>query len=83
MRMLYHHEPIVRDGHIIGSVTSGAYSYRIGASLGLGYVSNERGVAKEWLSSGRWEVEIAMKRYPIEPKFFGAWYVPKDTRVRS
>jgi len=82
MPMLYHHEPIVRDGEIIGSVTSGAYGHRIGASLGLGYVSNQHGVTKEWLSSGRWEVEIAMKRYPIEAQF-GAWYDPKNTRVRS
>lgn len=82
MPMLYHHEPILRDGEIIGSVTSGAYGHRIGASLGLGYVARAGGVTRDWLASGQWEVEIAMKRYPIEVQF-GAWYDPQNARVRG
>jgi heterotetrameric sarcosine oxidase gamma subunit len=81
MPMLYHHEPLVRDGAIIGSVTSGAYGHRVGASLGLGYVNNADGVTKDWLADGNWEVEIAMKRYPVELQF-GPWYDPQNTRVR-
>lgn len=33
--MLYHEEPILRDGEIVGSVTSGAYGHRVDASLGM------------------------------------------------
>ena len=80
--MLYHNEPLLRDGAIIGSVTSGAYGHRVGASLGLGYVRNVEGVTKDWLANGEWEVEIAMKRYPIELQF-GPWYDPQNARVRG
>ncbi|HEV7251891.1 MAG TPA: FAD-dependent oxidoreductase [Mesorhizobium sp.] len=82
MPMLYHNEPLLRDGEIIGSVTSGAYGHRVHASLGLGYVTNPAGVTKVGLASGNWEVEIAMKRYPIDVQF-GAWYDPQSARVRS
>lgn len=80
--MLYHHEPILRDGQIVGSTTSGAYGHRVNASLGMGYVTNESGVTKEWLESGAWEIEIAMKRYPVALQF-NAWYDPKSLRVKN
>lgn len=80
--MLFHHEPLLRDGKIIGSIMSGAYGHRVKASLGLGYVSNEEGVTKDWLASGSWEVEVAMKRYPVQVQF-GPWYDAKSDRVRG
>ncbi|MGK9339551.1 FAD-dependent oxidoreductase [Sinorhizobium meliloti] len=80
--MLFHYEPLLRDGVIVGSIMSGAYGHRVKASLGLGYVENEEGVSKDWLAGGAWEVEVAMKRYPIEVQF-GGWYDPKSERVRS
>jgi heterotetrameric sarcosine oxidase gamma subunit len=78
--MLYHNEPIYRNGERVGSVTSGAYGHRIKASLGLGYVFDEAGVSKDFLASGAWEVEIAQKRYPIELQF-GPWYDPDGSRI--
>ena len=79
--MLYHHEPILRDGLIIGSVTSGAYGHRIGASLGMGYVTCAEGVSDQWLASGKLELEVAWKRYPVQAQL-GPWYDPKSARVR-
>jgi glycine cleavage system aminomethyltransferase T len=61
--MMYHEEPIYRNGVIVGSTTSGAWGHRVNLSLGMGYVSNEAGVSKEWIESGKWEVELAWKRY--------------------
>lgn len=80
--MLYHYEPLLRDGVIVGSIMSGAYGHRIKASLGLGYVECHTGVTKDWLAGGTWEVEVALKRYPIEIQF-GGWYDPKSERVKS
>ena len=79
---LYHNEPILRDGQIVGSATSGAYGHRIGASLGMGYVSHPQGVSAGWLASGNWEVEIAWKRYPVAAQF-GPWYDPKGERLKG
>ena len=36
--MIYHEEPIYRDGSIVGSTTSGAWGHRVNLSLGFGYV---------------------------------------------
>ena len=36
--MMYHEEPIYRDGVIVGSTTSGAWGHRVERSLGMGYV---------------------------------------------
>jgi 4-methylaminobutanoate oxidase (formaldehyde-forming) len=79
---LYHNEPILRDGAIVGSVTSGAYGHRVGASLGMGYVSHPEGVSDAWLSEGRWEVEIAWQRYPVTAQL-RPWYDPKGERLRG
>ena len=47
--LLYHEEPIVRDGVIVGSISSGAWGHRLGRSIGMGYVSCDDGVTQEWL----------------------------------
>ena len=80
--MLYHEEPILRDGQIIGTVTSGGYGHRIGASLGMGYVSSPECVDAEFLSGARFEIEVACERYPAIMQF-GAFYDPKSQKVKS
>ncbi|MBS0237843.1 MAG: FAD-dependent oxidoreductase [Proteobacteria bacterium] len=80
--LLYHEEPIWRDGEVIGSVTSGGYGHRIGASLGMGYVRREVGVTAEWLAAAPLEVEVAWKRYPARAQL-GPWYDPKGERIKS
>lgn len=52
--MLFHNEPVLRDGAIAGLVTSGAYGHGIGAAVGLAWV--------EGPLEGRWEVDVAGRR---------------------
>jgi 4-methylaminobutanoate oxidase (formaldehyde-forming) len=81
--LIYHEEPIYRNGTIVGSTTSGAWGHRVERSLGLGYVCNEDGgVTTEWLKAGRWEIELAWKRYPITVQT-QAFYDPKGERIRK
>ena len=80
--LLYHEEPIVRDGRIVGSIKSGAWGHRLGRSLGMGYVSCEEGVTREWLESGRWEIEVACQRYAAAVQL-QPWYDPKNERIKS
>ncbi|MFN4140438.1 FAD-dependent oxidoreductase [Aestuariivirga sp.] len=80
--LMYHNEPILRDGAIVGSVTSGAWGHRVGASLAMGYVGREGGVTGEWLSTGSWSVEVAWKRYPVRVQF-QPWYDPAGDRLRG
>jgi glycine cleavage system aminomethyltransferase T/glycine/D-amino acid oxidase-like deaminating enzyme len=80
--LLYHEEPIIRDGVIVGSIKSGAWGHRLQKSLGMGYVSCADGVSKDWLQSGRWQVEVACRRVAarvqLEP-----WYDPRNERIKS
>jgi len=80
--MLYHEEPILHRGRIIGSVTSGGYGHRIGASLGMGYVSAPGGVTADFLKSGEFEVEVACERYPAHLQL-GPFYDPRNERIKA
>jgi glycine cleavage system aminomethyltransferase T/glycine/D-amino acid oxidase-like deaminating enzyme len=80
--LLYHEEPIVRDGSIVGSIKSGAFGHRVGASLGMGYVHCEQGVSAEWLATDHWEIEVACERYPAKVQL-AAWYDPTNQRIKS
>ena len=80
--LLYHEEPIWRDDTIVGSITSGGYGHRVGASLGMGYVSHPDGVDAGFLNSGTFEVEVAGERYPASVQFKG-FYDPTNARIRG
>lgn len=80
--LLYHEEPIVRDGRIVGSIKSGAWGHRLGRSIGMGYVSCEAGVTREWLESGRWEIEVACQRHAAAVQL-QPWYDPGNARIKS
>ena len=36
--LLYHNEPIMRDGEIVGYISSGNYGHKLGGAIGMGYV---------------------------------------------
>jgi len=80
--MLYHNEPIHRDGELNSRVTSAMFGHTLGASVALGYVTNASGVSDEYILSGNYEIQVAGRRVgakvSIQPM-----YDPKSTRVRS
>ena len=61
--MLYHEEPIWREGVRVGRTTSGMYGHTLGGSVGLGYVEHSEGVDHEFMASGNFELEVAGKRF--------------------
>jgi 4-methylaminobutanoate oxidase (formaldehyde-forming) len=75
-------EPIYRDGVLVGRITSGAYGHTLGRSVGMGYVTHPAGVDAAFVRAGRWELELALQRFParaqLEPLFD-----PSSARVRS
>ena len=80
--MIYHEEPIYRNGVLVGSTTSGAWGHRVNLSLGLGYVHNADGVTKDWIDAGKWEAELAWKRYSAKVQF-QSFYDPKGERIKA
>ena len=57
--LLIGHEPLLRDGEVVGYVTSGAYGHFVGASVGMGWLKNADGVTKEFMESGSFSVLVA------------------------
>jgi 4-methylaminobutanoate oxidase (formaldehyde-forming) len=80
--LLYHEEPILRDGKIVGSISSGAFGHRVGASLGMGYVHCPDGVTQDFLNTGTFEVEVACERYSAGVQF-QPFYDPGNERIRA
>ncbi|MBI2206087.1 MAG: GcvT family protein [Candidatus Rokubacteria bacterium] len=80
--LVYHDEPIWRDGAMIGRITSGAYGHTIGRAVGLGYVTHPDGVGDRFVETGRWEIEIACERVAARAQLAPP-YDPKSLRVRG
>jgi 4-methylaminobutanoate oxidase (formaldehyde-forming) len=81
MPLLFHHEPIWRNGKLAGYVTSGAFGHTVGAAVGLGYVACERGETKADMLASAYEIEIAGERCLAEPSF-EPLYDPSSIRPR-
>ncbi len=80
--LLYHNEPIWRDGEIVGDITSGMFGHKLGKSLGMGYVENDGGVDADFINSGTYEIEIACERFPATASL-RPFYDPKSERIKS
>ncbi len=78
--LLFHNEAIVRDGKIVGTITSGNYGHYLGGAIGLGYVPSKGESAEQVLASG-YEIEIAGVRVKAEASL-RPMYDPKAERVR-
>ena len=81
-RLLYHNEPIWRDGQLVGRISSAMFAHTVGAALGLGYLANAGApLSDEWIATGRYEVEVAMERVPARVSL-RPFYDPSGERVR-
>ncbi len=56
--LLYHNEPILRDGDIIGYISSGSYGHHLGSAIGMGYVPCA-GETLEQILSSSYEIDVA------------------------
>ncbi|MDN5928486.1 MAG: FAD-dependent oxidoreductase [Hyphomicrobiales bacterium] len=79
--LLFHNEAIVRDGKIVGTITSGNYGHHLGGAIGLGYVPSKGESAADLLGS-RYEIEVAGERFPAEAAL-KPMYDPGAERVRA
>ncbi len=79
--MLFHNEPILRDGKIVSYLTSGNYGHALGASIGLGYVPCKGESAAELLASD-YVIEVAGQRFEAEASL-RPMYDPKAERMKG
>jgi 4-methylaminobutanoate oxidase (formaldehyde-forming) len=79
--MLYHNEPIIRDGKIVSYISSANYGHTLGGAIGLGYVPC-KGESNDELLSSTYEIEIAGQRFEAQAST-RPMYDPKSERVKA
>jgi 4-methylaminobutanoate oxidase (formaldehyde-forming) len=83
VRLLYHNEPIWRDGLLVGRVTSGMFGHTLGRPVGLGYIhAGGSRVTNEYVEAGRYEIEVAGERIPGKVSL-KPFYDPAGLRMRD
>jgi 4-methylaminobutanoate oxidase (formaldehyde-forming) len=80
--LLYHNEPILRDGVIVGRITSGMFGHALGKSLGMGYVEFGDANNAAAVLDGHYEIEVAGERFDATASL-APLYDPKGARIRG
>ena len=78
--LLYHNEPILRNGENVGYLSSGGYGHHVGAAIGMGYVPCKGESVAELLASS-FEIDVMGTRVKAETQL-KPFYDPKSERVK-
>ena len=78
--LLFHNEPVIRDGEYVGYLSSGNYGHHLGGAVGMGYVPCKGESAQDVLGS-TYEIDVmgtkVKARASLKPM-----YDPKSERVK-
>ena len=80
--LLFHAEPVRRDGVPVGYVRAASYGWTLGGAVGLAMISADVPVDQAWCDAGAWEVEVAGRRVPATASL-RPMYDPRSERVRG
>ena len=59
-------ETIYRNGERVGWLSSGGFGYTVKQSIGYGYIRDPKGVDKDYIEAGDYELEVATIRVPCK-----------------
>jgi 4-methylaminobutanoate oxidase (formaldehyde-forming) len=79
--LLYHNEPILRDGQIVGFLSSGSYGHALGGAIGMGYVPCAGETAADVLAS-TYEIDVAGTRVRADASL-KPMYDPSGERTKA
>ena len=79
--LLYHNEPVMRDGEVVGYLSSGVYGHHVGAAMGMGYVPCKGETVAELLTSD-FEIDVMGTKVKAEASL-KPFYDPKSERVKA
>ncbi len=80
--LLYHDEPIWRDGERVGRITSGMVGHALGGAVGLGYVEGRGPLSAQDVLSGTYAIEVGSRRVPARASL-KPLYDPASARIRA
>ncbi|SLN29454.1 4-methylaminobutanoate oxidase (formaldehyde-forming) [Roseovarius litorisediminis] len=78
--LLYHNEPLLRDGEIVGYLSSGNYGHHLGGAMGMGYVPC-KGETPEQVLASEYEIDVAGTRVKADASL-KPMYDPKGERAK-
>ena len=79
--LLYHDEPVFRDGALVGRITSGMYGHTVGGALGMAYVGCEPDTPRAAVIEGTFEVSVNGVLVPATASY-RPFYDPDSLQVR-
>ena len=80
--LIFGKEPILRDGEIVGRLTSASYGWSVGGAVGMGYVTRPDDCALADLAGAAYQVMVAGR--PVAARAsLRALYDPANARMRS
>ena len=79
--LLYHNEPVMRDGKVVGHLTSGGYGHTLGAAMGMGYVPCAGETVADLLAS-QFEIDVMGQRVKAEASL-KPFYDPSGARTKA
>ncbi len=78
--LLFHNEPIIRNGEYVGYLSSGSYGHTLGGAIGMGYVPCDGESAADVLGS-TYEIDVCGVKVKAEASL-KPMYDPKSERVK-
>jgi 4-methylaminobutanoate oxidase (formaldehyde-forming) len=80
--MLYHNEPILKNGEIIGYLSSGAYGHTLGGAVGLGYIDCLSNETEEDILNAEYTIEVegVIEKASVSLK---PMYDPLNKKIRN
>ncbi len=81
--LLFHNEPILRDGAIVGLLSSGNYGHALQSAVGMGFVPcRELGETRDTMLASEYAIEVS-GRIVLAEATFSPFYDPGSTRIRA
>ena len=80
--LLFHAEPVRRNGVAVGYVRAASYGHTLGGAVGLAMVDGGGdNIDAKWLEAGEWTVDVANRQVPAVASL-RPLYDPKNERVK-
>ncbi len=80
--LLFHAEPVRRDGRAVGYIRAASYGFTLGGAVGLAMIDAGEPLDQAYLDRGSWEVDIAGRLYPAVASL-RPLYDPDMRRIKS
>jgi 4-methylaminobutanoate oxidase (formaldehyde-forming) len=80
--LLFHNEPIFKNGRPVGYLTSGNYAHHLGAAIGMGYVSADEPVTAEFVAGGKFTIQVNGRAQPAKASL-KPFYDSEAVRMRT